>query len=152
MSRVAGPVRLRRCESVVDGCGLTFIALQNDYAKALKINPHRQLRFNQRLRADWAETRMGRGPVRVGSIDCDGARCGLTLIAKLIRHLRKTSSILKVDPQLPHRFTEGSGRIGRCWTRLSYPDTVFAYPPCQACNSPTARPRQVYRGALEPIS
>ena len=24
----------------------------------------------------------------------------------------------------------------------------FAYPPCQSCNSPTARPRQVYRGAL----
>ncbi len=56
-SRVADPVRLWRCESVVDGCGLTFIALQNEHANALKINPHRQLRFNKKLRADWAATR-----------------------------------------------------------------------------------------------
>jgi len=85
MSRVAGPVRLWRCKSVLDGCGLTFIA-------------------------------------------------------KLNRHLRKTSSILKVDPQLPQWCTEGSERIGLRYTRLPYPDTVFAYLPCQSCNSPAARP------------
>ncbi len=106
VSRVAGQIRLRRCESVVDGYGLTFIALQNDHAKALKINPHRQLRFNERLQADWAATRMGR----------------------VLLH------------------------VWLCWTRLPYPDTVFADPPCQTCNSPTARPRQVYRGALKVMS
>jgi hypothetical protein len=42
----------------------------------------------------------------------------------------------------------GPLRAWHCWTRSPYPDTVFAYPPCQACNSPTARPRQVARGAL----
>jgi len=72
--------------------------MRNDHAKALKINPHRQLRFNKRLRADWAATRMGRGLLHVW----------------------------------------------QCWTRLPYPDTVFTYPPCQSCNSPTARPRRVF--------
>ena len=41
----------------------------------------------------------GRAPVRLGSIDCGGARGGLTFIAKLNMHLRKISSTLKINPQ-----------------------------------------------------
>ena len=31
--------------------------------------------------------------------------------------------------------------VWRCWARLPYPDTVFAFPPCQTCNRP--RPMRI---------
>ena len=49
----------------------------------------------------------GRGPVRLGSVDCAVARCGLTFIARLNMPLRKTSSTLKINPRHPMRFNEG---------------------------------------------
>jgi len=42
------------------------------------------------------------------------------------------------------RMGRGLLHAWRCWTRLPYPDTVFTYPPCQSCNSPTARPWQIF--------
>ena len=48
--------------------------------------------------------------------------------------------LLKINPHQPQGPTEDRTRIGLSWIRLPYPDTVFAYPPYQSCNSPTARP------------
>jgi hypothetical protein len=54
MSRVADPVRPRCHKSFVVWSGLTFIPMQNELAKALKINPHQPPNRNEGCRADWA--------------------------------------------------------------------------------------------------
>jgi hypothetical protein len=76
------------------------------------------------------------GPVRLRGYKSFVERCGLTFIT--VRNY--LARALKVNPHQPLWFDGRSGRIGLRWTRSPYAYTVFASPPCQACNSPTARP------------